>query len=79
MADNLKEFEPLVAKYKSKGASPERPVMQILAMKAQLYLEVLNEPEKALAVFKQVKADFPGTQVNGNTDEVIANDCNGIG
>jgi peroxiredoxin len=72
LADNLKEFEPLVAKYKDKGASPE-DLVRILSMKAQLYLEVLNEPEKALAVFKQVKADFPGTQINGNTDEVIAN------
>jgi len=69
LAGNLKEFDPLVARHKD--ATPE-DLARILAMKAQLYLEVLNNPEKALAVFKQIKSDYPGTQINGNTDDVIA-------
>jgi peroxiredoxin len=69
LAENLKEFDPLVARHKD--AKPE-DLARILAMKAQLYLEVLNNPEKALAVFKQIKSDYPATQINGNTDDVIA-------
>jgi peroxiredoxin len=69
LADNLKEFDALVAKHKD--AKPEIRA-RILSMKAQLYMQVLGEPEKALVVFKQIKTDFPGTQINGNTDEVIS-------
>jgi peroxiredoxin len=68
LADNLKEFDALVAKHK--GADPE-DIVRILSMKAQLYLEVLNKPEKALAVFKQVKRDYPTIKINGDTEEVI--------
>jgi peroxiredoxin len=68
LADNLKEFDALVATHK--GADPE-DIVRILSMKAQLYLEVLNNPEKALAVFKQVKRDYPTIKINGDTEEVI--------
>jgi peroxiredoxin len=70
-ADNLKEFDALLAKHKNKGENPE-DVAHILRMKGQLYLEVLNEPEKALAAFKQIKSDFPTVEINGSTDDFIA-------
>lgn len=70
LADNLKEFDALIAKHKD--AKPDK-LAQILVMKAQLYMEVLDQPEKALAIFKQIKSDYPTTQVNGNSDEVISN------
>ncbi len=69
LADNFKEFDALVAKHKD--ASPEDK-SRILVMKAQLYLQVLDEPEKALPIFKQIKKDYPTASINGNTDDVIA-------
>jgi peroxiredoxin len=36
-------------------------VLQILAMKAKLYLDVLDDPEKAAETFKQIKRDVPET------------------
>lgn len=70
LADNLKEFDALVAKHKD--AAPEDRAM-ILVKKAQLYMEVLDQPEKALATFKQIKTDFPTTKIAGRVDEVVAN------
>lgn len=70
LADNIKEFDALLAKHKD--AKPEERA-NILLQKANLYLQVFNDPEKALAVFKQIKSDFPGLQVNGNIDELIGN------
>ncbi|HKW28350.1 MAG TPA: TlpA disulfide reductase family protein [Verrucomicrobiae bacterium] len=70
-ADNIKEFDVLLAKHK--GAKPE-DLAQILLAKAQLYADasLLDEPEKALDLFKRIKHDFPTVQINGNTDETIS-------
>lgn len=68
-ADNLKEFDVLLAKHK--GAKPE-DLAQIFMLKAQLYSQVLDEPEKALDLYKQAKRDFPAVQVEGNTDKAIS-------
>lgn len=70
LADNLKEFDALAAKHKD--APPEDRAM-ILVKKAQLYMQVLNQPEKAIAVFKQIKTDFPATTIAGRVDDVVAN------
>jgi peroxiredoxin len=32
---------------------------------------VLNDPEKAVGVLKQIKQDYPEVQINGNTDNLI--------
>ncbi len=69
LADNLKEFDALVEKHKD--ASPEDK-SRILVKKAELYLQVLDEPEKALPIFKQIKQDYPTASINGDTDDVIA-------
>src|ERR1043166_5316541 len=69
LADNLKEFDALLIKHKD--AKPEE-LANILVMKAQLYMQVLGEPGKAVEVFQQIKKDYPTVQRNGNIDAVIA-------
>lgn len=61
LADNIKEFDELVAKHKD---APPAARAQILTMKANLYLQVLKQPEKALAVFKQITNDFPAVHLH---------------
>jgi peroxiredoxin len=68
-ADNLKEFDVLLAEHKGEKSLD---LAEIPKMKAGLYLEVLNNPAKAVDVFKQIKHDFPDVQINGNTDATIS-------
>jgi thiol-disulfide isomerase/thioredoxin len=68
LAPELKEFDTLLAKYHEQKTDI---VAAIGVMKARLYLEVFNDEEKALALLKQVKADFSGTQVAANVAKVI--------
>jgi len=68
-ADNFKELDALLVKHKN--ADPDDRV-EILLQKGIIYLEVLEDPIKALPVFQQVKTDFPSIQLNGNTDELLA-------
>ena len=68
LADNLKEFDALLAKHK--GAKPE-DLAQILVMKAMLYLEVLDDPEKAAEVFQQIKHDPPTTEIGKRVDIIL--------
>lgn len=68
LAEELKEFDTLLARHKD--AAPIDRV-QILVSKGQVYLEVLNEPDKALALLRRIKRDFPGVEVNGSTDGAI--------
>src|SRR5476649_1139341 len=58
-ADELKEFDALYAKYKDLKTEE---VAQIPAMKAELYLEVLIDPEKAAEAFQEIKQDMPQTE-----------------
>jgi thiol-disulfide isomerase/thioredoxin len=68
LADNIKEFDALLAKHR--GGKPE-DLSKILLLKARLYWEVLREPEKALPVYEQIRRDFPQTKIVGNMDEAI--------
>jgi len=68
-ADNLKEFDVLLAEHKGEKALD---LAEVPRMKAQFYLVVLNNPGKAVDVFKQIKHDFPEVQINGNTDATIS-------
>jgi peroxiredoxin len=67
-ADNLKQFDALLAAHQGEKAEE---LAEIPRMKAAFYLQVLNDPEKALPILKQIKRDFPGVQINGNTDATI--------
>jgi len=57
-ADDLKKFDDLHAKYK--GDQSEASEL-LLVNKATIY-EVFGEYEKAAAVYRQFKTDFPGTK-----------------
>jgi peroxiredoxin len=69
LAGELKEFDALVAKHKGEDAEY---LAQVLSMKGGLYLQVLDQPEKATDVFKQIKRDYPKTKVGEHVDEIIA-------
>ena len=69
-ADELKEFDTLLTRYKGQKTDD---VAQILFMKAMLYVQLLDDTEKGGALFKQVKTDFPGTRFAEGVDGIIAN------
>jgi len=69
LADELKRFDELLAKHASEKTDT---VAMIGVMKAKLYLEVFENPEKGVEILKQVKADFPQTRVAGEIDAYIA-------
>ena len=68
LAPELKEFDALLAKHKDEKTDE---VAQILFMKAQLYLEVIDNTEKGTELVKQIKTDFPDTQLGKSADEVL--------
>jgi peroxiredoxin len=68
LASNLVEFDALYARHKDEKSEA---VVQVLLAKVNLYLQVLDQPEKAIAVLKQIKQDFPDVQINGDTDNLI--------
>jgi thiol-disulfide isomerase/thioredoxin len=72
-ADELKAFDVLYARYKK---TKTEDVAQILMMKAQLYLAVIDapvgDPEKASEVFQQIKRDLPETELGKRVDEILA-------
>ena len=69
LADELKRFDELLAKHAGEKTDT---VAMIGVMKAKLYLEVFENPEKGVEILKQVKADFPQTQVAGQIEAYIA-------
>ncbi|HUB86445.1 MAG TPA: TlpA disulfide reductase family protein [Verrucomicrobiae bacterium] len=69
LSGDLKQFDTLLAEHK--GEKTEA-VAEILFMKAQLYDEVLDEDGKAVDVIKQLKADFPDTELGTNADDILA-------
>jgi peroxiredoxin len=70
LAPELKEFEALRAKYKNEKTDE---VAQIQLMEAMLYLQVLDNTDKGVALIKQLKTDFPGTKPAQNADRILDN------
>jgi thiol-disulfide isomerase/thioredoxin len=68
VAENIVEFDSLLRKHNDADESLRA---QILFMKAQLYAEVLDNPEEALAAFQQIKRDFSKSQMAGRIDDII--------
>ena len=68
-ADDLKAFDALVAEHKGEKTDD---VAQILVMQAMLYAEVIRDDEKAVEVYKKIKADFPETKPGLNADDTIS-------
>jgi peroxiredoxin len=59
-ADNLKEFDALLAEHKDEKTDA---VAHILLMKAQLYKEVFDKPDQAAVLTRQLQSDFPDTDL----------------
>jgi len=59
LADELKEFDALLAKHKGEKTDD---VAQILFMKAQLYSQVFKNEEKGDQLLEKLKKDFPDSR-----------------
>lgn len=68
LAEEIKGFDAILAKYPGQKSDE---LAMIVFMKARLYLEVFNNNEKAVAILKQLQADFPETDAAKNMGEVI--------
>jgi thiol-disulfide isomerase/thioredoxin len=66
----LAAFDALSAKH---AAEKTDEVAMIGLMKARLYLEVFKDSKTGIAQLKQLKADFPATQLATKIDPFIAN------
>jgi len=68
LADELKEFDALLAKHKAEKTDD---VAQILLMKAQLYLQVFDKSEKGVELINQLNRAFPETKPGKNADTIL--------
>ncbi len=69
LADELKEFDTLLASHTGEKTDD---VAQILMMKAMLYLQVMDDTEKGLALVRQLQKDFPETTQGKRAEKTIA-------
>ena len=69
LADELKAFDAIVAK--QSGAKSD-DVAQIIYMKAMLYVEVLNDPDKGAALIQQIQTDYPNTKFGKRAGQILA-------
>ncbi len=69
LAAELRQFDALLAEHKGEKSEA---VAAILVMKAQLFVEIFDEPEKGIELFRQLKADFPATTMAKEVDGAIA-------
>ena len=70
LADELKEFDALLAQHKGEKTDD---VAQILFMKAMLYVQIFDDTAKGTALMKQIKTDFPDTKQAKQVDTTLAN------
>jgi peroxiredoxin len=68
LADELKEFDTLLDKHKDEKTDE---VVQVLWLKAQLYLEVFDNTGKAVELVQQIQRDFPQTKLGKDADGII--------
>jgi len=68
LSEELKGFDTLLAKHKGEKTDD---VAQILFMKAMLYMEVLDNPEKGADLVKQLKREFPDTKPGQRADDML--------
>ncbi len=67
-ADELKEFDAMLAKHKDEKTDA---TAQILFAKAMLYLQVFDDDVKGAELIKQLKRDFPDTQIGKAADQIL--------
>ncbi len=68
LADELKQFDVLLTKYKDQKTDD---VAQILLMKAMLYVQVFDQTEKGTALITQLKKDFPDSSQAKKVDDML--------
>lgn len=69
LAEELKQFDVLLAEHAQEKTDA---VAQILAMEAQLYLQVFHNYGKTLELMKKLKVDFPASSQAKGADGTIA-------
>ena len=70
LAPELKEFDALIQKYKAEKTDD---TAQIILMKAMLYLEILDNPDKGTELVQQLKQDYPDTKAGKNAEGILDN------
>ncbi len=68
LKDELAQFDVIADKYKSDAEAGSN----ILFMKAMLYQQVIDQPEKGKEVLAKIKKDFPDTKIGQNIDRILA-------
>ena len=68
LAEELAEFDRLLVAHKDEKTDD---VAQVLVMKAGLYLEVLGDLDKAAALFRRLKEEFPGSSQAREADNIL--------
>jgi len=60
LSGDLGKFDALLAAHKGESADD---LAKVLVLKAGLYTEIIGDDEKGLAVFRQLKADYPESTI----------------
>jgi peroxiredoxin len=68
LAPELKEFDALIEKHKTEKSDD---AAQIVLMKAMLYLQILDNPDKGVELVQQLKTDYPDTKAGKNADSIL--------
>ena len=68
LADELKEFEALLAKHKEEKTDD---VAEVLWAEAMVYLQVFENTEKGVELLKRLKRDFPDTRSAQSADQML--------
>ncbi len=68
LADELKALDELLAAHKAEKTDE---VAQVLVLKGVVYLQLIEDFEKAAATFKQLKTDFPESSQAKEVDNVL--------
>ena len=68
LAPELKQFDTLIEKHKGEKSDE---AAQIVLMKAMLYVQILDQGDKASELLQQIKTDYPDTRVAKNVDQML--------
>ena len=68
LKEELAQFDVIAEKYKSDTEAGSN----ILFMKAMLYLQIINQPEKGREVLAKIKKQYPDTKIGQTIDRVLA-------
>jgi peroxiredoxin len=68
LADEIKEFDAIVARHKDQHAED---ASRVLMMKAMLFLQVFDNTEQGIAIIRQVKDQFPESEAAEEADSTI--------